>query len=82
MLMIPAPVMPFRMIRAIDLVLRSRPTLGSREPKLRAKRHGRHSVRSRLRPEARVLLPDLLNLLRIRLLPSHGSLIGRARLRN
>src|SRR5204863_3822100 len=76
---IPAPVMPFRMVRTIDLVLRPIPGFGTRESEPRVERNRWNPIRSRLRSETLMLLPDLLDLLCIQLL---RGCRGRGALRN
>src|SRR5207302_9557345 len=60
---VPAPIMPFRMIRSDYFVLRTLPALASLIPITLVERDRRNFVRSRLGFEIHVLLFDLLHLL-------------------
>ena len=62
MRMVPVPIVPFRMIRTVDFVLRTLPAIASLNPIVRAERDCWNSVRPRLSTEIRVLLFDLLRL--------------------
>src|SRR5437899_8924114 len=65
---IPTLIVPFRMIRAEYVVLRTLPLIASLNPIVLIVREDRNLLRFWLRAEVRVLLLDLLHLLRIRLL--------------
>src|ERR1700680_2550660 len=65
---VPALLVPFRTIRAEYFVLRTLPPFASLNPIALAKRDRRNLLRLWLRMKTRVLRPDLLNLLRLRLL--------------
>src|SRR5438445_5329902 len=65
---IPALIVPFRMIRAEYVVLRTLPLVASLNPIVLIVRDRRNLLRLWLRAEVRVLLLDLLHLLRMRLL--------------
>src|SRR5438034_5473129 len=65
---IPAPIVPFRMIRAEYFVLRTLPLFASLDPIILIECNRRNLLRLWLRMEARVLRFHLLYLLRIRLL--------------
>ena len=62
MRVIPATVVPFRMIRSIYFVLRTLPAIASLKPKVRVERDRRNFVRASLGVEVYVLLFDLLRL--------------------
>src|SRR5206468_6534141 len=68
MRVIPALIVPFRMIRAKYFVLRTLPVFGSLNPIILVVGNRRNLLRLRLRTEVRVLRFDLLHLLRVRLL--------------
>src|SRR5581483_5105418 len=64
-LMIIVSIVPFRMIRTKDFVLRALPLLGAGDPVILLKRDRGSFVRARLRFETCMLLFDLLDLLRL-----------------
>src|SRR2546430_14268161 len=68
MRMIPALILPFRMIRAKCLVLLTLPAITSFNPVILVEGNRRNLLRLWLRAEVRVLRFDLLHLLRVRLL--------------
>src|SRR6188474_2735166 len=72
-LMIPALIVPFRMIRAEHLVMLALPAIASLNPMILVESNCLDLLRLWLCLEARVLRSDLLHLLRIRLLrPGSG----------
>ena len=66
--MIPALIVPFRMIRAKYLVLLTLPAITSFNPVILVEGNRRNLLRLWLRAEVCVLRFDLLHLLRVRLL--------------
>src|SRR5262245_57473724 len=71
--MIPTAIMPFRMIGTEHFVPRTYPSLRVLNPIVLIERHSRSDVRLRLRFEIRVLLFDLLDLLRLNFLSAFAN---------